>query len=31
MTVKEMHYDFLIKSDKVASAQIKNFSTAEID
>jgi hypothetical protein len=31
MTIDEMHYDFMIKADKVASSQKKNFNAAEID
>jgi hypothetical protein len=31
MSVKEMHYDFLLKYDKVASNQRRNYTPVEID
>jgi hypothetical protein len=31
MSVQEMHYDFMLKIDKVSSFQNRNFNSAEID
>lgn len=31
MSIKEMHYDFLLKIDKVDSMSKEDFNVAEID